>query len=362
MAVNLEDAGFEVRDIVAWVYGSGFPKSLDIGKAIDKAAGAEREVVGFTNRHTTKQKQSGASFNLTDHQVDPESGKTYATAPATEAAKQWDGWGTALKPSIELWTLCRKPLAEKTIAENVLTWGTGGLNIDGCRIDGDMGKDRALGKPRRTDNDKFGKANENINPQSPLGRFPANLITDGSDEVTAGFPQSNSSKPSESVQYGKDGGKGKKGVVSFTNSAQPNQPPFADSGSAARFFYCAKASKSERNAGLEGFDKKEPPASARSNPAEGKKNALGEPRENHHPTVKPLALMRYLCRLITPPNGIVLDPFTGSGSTGCGAIWEGFNFIGIERESDYAAIAQARITHAQKEKAADAASAQTNLF
>jgi site-specific DNA-methyltransferase (adenine-specific) len=358
MAVNLEDAGFEVRDIVAWVYGSGFPKSLDIGKAIDKAAGAERGAIG-ESPNAREKRENNLGCMMTEEAFN-------ITAPATDAAKQWDGWGTALKPAMELWTLCRKPLAEKTIAENVLTWGTGGLNINGCRVqtadnlNGDTYSKGEKIKDRFFEglNNSCGKGFE-----QPAGRFPANLIHDGSDEVTAGFPQTSGGSlcinKENTVSDAQEGYK-RPNASMYTHNLAGAIRSIGDNGSAARFFYCAKASKSERNAGLEGFEERHT-FGDKGETYQGLSDSK-YPNKNHHPTVKPLALMRYLCRLITPPNGTVLDPFTGSGSTGCGAVWEGFNFIGIERESDYAAIAQARITHAQKEKAADAASAQTNLF
>jgi len=308
MAVRIEDAGFEIRDMIAWVYGSGFPKSLDVSKAIDKNNGevgrsfkftawmrttgltakqidkatntfmgshytthptqpaiptpaiwatlrplcgdipawvdelveriaAEREVVGQREMIDTTKARAG--FVGITHSPDYDGSKRMVniTAPSTEAAKQWEGWGTALKPAMEPITVARKPLIG-TVAENVLQHGTGAINVDGSRVEG--------------------------------GRWPANFIHDGSDEV-----------------------------VGLLNEA-------------ARFFYCAKASKADRG-------------------------------ENHHPTVKPIDLMRYLCRLVTPPNGIVLDPFNGSGSTGCAAMLEGFQYIGIEREAEYIAISEKRI-------------------
>ena len=292
MVVNIEDAGFEIRDVVSWIYGSGFPKSLNISKAIDKAAGAERKVVGKSKGEASQNTESLGKFS-------PEYD---ATSPATEAAKQWDGWGTALKPSCEFFTLCRKPLSEKTIAANVLKWGTGGINIDGCRVEGKMGKDRSLSTPRRTDNTKFGKANEIINPQSPLGRFPANLIHSGEQEVLELFPETKSARKA---------GAG---------------------GSAARFFYCPKASKKDRNDGL---------------PTKSESLESSEIVGNNHPTVKPTALMSYLCRLITPTGGVVLDPYMGSGSTGKAAVQEGFSFVGCELDKDYFNIATARIEAAK---------------
>jgi site-specific DNA-methyltransferase (adenine-specific) len=309
MVVNIEDAGFEIRDVVSWIYGSGFPKSLNISKAIDKAAGAEREVVGVNPYK-----------NIRGAQADDETqsgGKKYrfkddmtVTAPATEAAKQWDGWGTALKPSCEFFTLCRKPLSESTIAKNVLKWGTGGINIDGCRVEG---------KPRTTHKDgnfsSIGKRDETMfnmgdkhKCEEPQGRFPANLIHDGSQEVLDLFPETKPSKanprnnkPSENM------------AMSGANLGHISHGHSDNGGSAARFFYCAKASKRDRDEG------------------------------NNHPTVKPTALMQYLCRLITPAGGTVLDPYMGSGSTGKAALREGFSFVGCELDKDYYEIAKARV-------------------
>jgi site-specific DNA-methyltransferase (adenine-specific) len=283
MAVRIEDAGFDIRDMIAWVYGSGFPKSLDVSKAIDKAAGAEREVIGqWKPTGTARPSKNGshsAAKTTADCGYNPDTeALVNITAPATDAAKQWDGWGTALKPALEPITVARKPLVG-TVAANVLEYGTGAINVDGCRV---------------------GNAD---------GRWPANLIHDGSDEVTALFPDT---KGGTAVRRNSGGN---------TFGGDNPKPPmddmgYGDSGSAARFFYCAKASKADRDEG------------------------------NNHPTVKPTDLMRYLCRLVTPPNGTALDPFAGSGSTGKAAVLEGFGFIGIEREAEYVAIAEARIAHA----------------
>ncbi len=323
MAVRIEDAGFEIRDMIAWVYGSGFPKSLDVSKAIDKMDAAEeqqarryrftewvrttkitarqidditatkmgshytthptqpaimtrehleacrhllgdvpawveqeadirsvesknfaeREVVGQKEMIDTRKARAG--FTGSTHSPDYDGSRRVVdiTAPATDAAKQWEGWGTALKPALEPITVARKPLVG-TVAENVLQYGTGAINVDGGRVEGN--------------------------------RWPANFIHDGSEEATDLLKDS------------------------------------------ARYFYCAKASKADRG-------------------------------ENHHPTVKPTDLMRYLCRLVTPPNGIVLDPFNGSGSTGCAAVLEGFQYIGIEREAEYIAISEKRIQARSKQ-------------
>jgi site-specific DNA-methyltransferase (adenine-specific) len=296
-----------------WVYGSGFPKSLNIGKAIDKAAGAEREVIGSD----TKARSTAGKSAL------PTIGGTTIyetwdiTAPATADAKQWEGWGTALKPAHEPIVLARKPL-DGTVANNVLTHGVGGINIDGCRVGEGTGESKTVQYPDirgNNHNNASGTVEYTVTSQ---GRFPANFIHDGSDEVLQLFP---SVKADES---------------------------------AARFFYCAKASKKDRNEGLDDM-----PLQRRAGlvgaDRDGELDDVSErwrtqPAANHHPTVKPTDLMRYLCRLVTPPNGTVLDPFTGSGSTGKAATLEGFNFIGIEQSAEYAEIANARINHAKENK------------
>jgi len=304
MAVAIEDAGFEIRDQIMWVYGSGFPKSLDVSKAIDKAAGAEREVVGtkksgIANKGEGPRHTIGASKAVV---VD-------ITAPATAEAKHWEGWGTALKPAHEPIVLARKPL-DGTVANNVLQHGIGALNIDGCRV----GTETVVTTNGKGFAGSFaGGANNNGGTQH-VGRWPANFIHDGSDEVLELFPDTGKST----------GGRiGKKSMGNVINvpagQFETGDPGYGDSGSAVRFFYCAKANKRDRNEGLD--------------------NA------NHHPTVKPTMLMRYLCRLITPPDGVVLDPFMGSGSTGKAAVLEGFKFIGIEKETDFFEIATARITY-----------------
>lgn len=448
MVCNIEDAGFEIRDVVSWIYGSGFPKSLNISKAIDKAAGAEREVVGKSKGAASQNTESLGKFA-------PEYD---ATAPATDAAKQWDGWGTALKPACEFFTLARKPLSEKTVAANVLKWGTGGINVDGCRV----GTDKT-------------------------GRFPANLIHDGSQEVLDLFPETKTGKVTKSSLKGMRGtgvntsyndprgggsasrffksctfdsleltferakallglwkiknantvdasshqlreldytalshaviaaGLGGKrlsewkepstpatqtelkslceslitAMLSLSEESWPDRQqgvlipngclvsvaeakeptdittitislPKSDGyaepvtfsimqantehggrDSSHRAFYCAKASKRDRNEGLEGFE--EASHMRVNGPRENEEAKTATLHKNNHPTVKPTALMQYLCRLITPPGGTVLDPFMGSGSTGKAAIKEGFDFIGCELDEGYYNIAQARI-------------------
>lgn len=342
MAVNIEDAGFEIRDMIAWVYGSGFPKSLDVSKAIDKMAGVERN-----NAEHKRVDREGWRF---------ETQNTPSLAPATESAKQWSGWGTALKPALEPICVARKPLIG-TVAENVLQYGTGGINIDGCRVEGIKNIPASLptNAGAKASGWGFGPRPEGTSGFDPnIGRFPANLIHDGSEEVLAGFPESNSGNGVANTEYNKSGAWGR-------YSKQIRGADFGDSGSAARFFYCAKASKEDRDEGCEGMEERRSIGGMKATGlcrkcGRQKVNTSGEcecaepdfgpidrRRTNHHPTVKPTALMRYLCRLVTPPGGIMLDPFLGSGSTGKAAKLEYFNFIGIEREAEYCEIARKRI-------------------
>lgn len=385
MACAIEDAGFEVRDQIMWVYGSGFPKSHNISKALDKN-GIE--------------------------------------------AKQWEGWGTALKPAHEPIVLARKPF-DGTVAENVLKWGPGGLNIDGCRVanngeqfgelpnrggrrvfntdgqtfqesgydykEGDLNAEavaklKALGRfpanlmhdnsqevldlfpsnagaaapvksghsgesngiyndyAQRGDDgatfyaDKGSAARFFFSPKE-AGRFPANLMHDGSQEVQDLFPYSKSTG-------GVNGGKlGERTYGKFGNETPgANAGGLGDEGSAARFFYCPKATKKDRDEGCDELETKDKPAHMRTGNGTGDTSMTdgfqATQRKNTHPTVKPTELMRYLCRLITPPGGTVLDPFNGSGSTGKAALKEGFNYIGIEKEAEYLRIAEARIRSA----------------
>lgn len=312
MAVRIEDAGFEIRDLIAWVYGSGFPKSLDVSKAIDKAAGAEREVVG----ERKKLQSFGEGVNAVFGGGPDKGGVQQITTPATDAARQWQGWGTALKPALEPITVARKPLIG-TVAENVLTHGTGAINVDGCRVGSEGGTSKvgmAVGASTvnafggRLNTARFGVAVDG------LGRWPANLIHDGSDEVVELFP---SEAGAAAPVHKRNGDTSRNAFGAFKGDVDEAGSTFqGDSGSAARFFYCPKASKRDRGG------------------------------DNSHPTVKPTELMRYLCRLVTPPGGLVLDPFMGSGSTGKAAALEGFRFIGIEKEQQYILIARARIEHA----------------
>lgn len=337
-ATAWENAGFEMRDSIVHIFGSGFPKSLNLGKAIDKLQGNEREVVGINPNHRgDSQKTNKYTKNLGQN---PNIDK--GTSPL-------EGWGTGLKPAHENWLLLRKPIDKGlSIAANVLKHGTGGLNIDGCRVP--LNNEKAptgSGNPGKGIVKFMNSIGNGGNETSPLGRHPANLIIDGSEEVVSLFPVTG--KASGKVDRSPSSSKPQ--VNFLQGSILPKRGASHDDngGSAARFFYCTKASKADRNEGLEGFPLSAPPASARSIPAEGRQSALGEPRQNAHPTVKNTNLMSYLCRLITPPNGIVLDPFMGSGSTGKAAILEGFDFIGIEQNAEFFEIAQARITYAQQE-------------
>lgn len=360
MVVNIEDAGFEVRDTIAWVYGSGFPKSADVSKAIDREAGAEREVVGMT-RASIQRNGTGENWNAGAFGSHPEETKHVAiTAPATPAAVEWAGWGTALKPAMEMICLARKPLSEPTVAKNVLRWGTGALNIDGARVG--TSKDvpaSGTGVSHLRTHGTFAARRPEIdsgfNPN--IGRFPANLIHDGSAEVLAGFPMTTSGTKKPTDQriggYGADRPHG-----CFGTYRQIPQDFPGDSGSAARFFYCAKASRADRDEGCEGLEERSRNeiygngmnTATKCDPTMGHtpEGVLSRPlRHNPHPTVKPTALMRYLVRLVTPPGGTVLDPYMGSGSTGKACALEGFGFVGIELDPTYFAIAEKRIAAAR---------------
>ena len=402
MAVNIEDAGFEIRDMLGWLYGSGFPKSHNIGKAVDKLDAKELRIkrkIKFTkwlkstgvtvndlNKELRKnnlitEKSSGAShfldiksqpaiptlemFNCFKHlipkppkeimnlilerTVESENFKNRKvvgkhkspaksiytqtkqklskevdiTIPKTEEAKQWEGWGTALKPAHEPIVMARKPF-NTSVAENVLTHGTGGINIDECRVGTEKMKWQKRGKSvsyaKTTFKDRTGEVNE--------GRFPANIIHDGSEEVLDIFPETSPSNPK----------KRNRNTIGSFGMPNDNTNEYNDKGTAARFFYCAKASKAERNMGLDDFEGKLAGVGAlRDN------NRKSELRKNHHPTVKPIKLMEYLVKLVTPKEGIVLEPFAGSGTTLIACKQQGFNYIGIEREQEYCDIAEARL-------------------
>lgn len=446
-ATALEDSGFEIRDCVYHLFGTGFPKSLDVSKAIDKAAGAEREAVGKAWVGSGNR----ASKSVYGDYDSPHTAGVDVTVPATATAKQWSGWGTALKPAVECWWLVRKPLSEKTVAANVLKWGTGGISVDGCRVaaaDAPEGRERHGGGSPSV----YGKYDQSVKTTQPAGRFPANLIL---DETAAEMLDAQSGTLTSGKLSNRDSRKRQSGFALAGGEWS------GDSGGASRFFYVAKASTRERNAGLDRIEiihvsigewesadlratlqvdtAQFPPrvidasgtlrkdvsewntflfgnstsgpqnlecksttktaisstiesktlswllrwntsasilaASSSTvsggSPAEPAPNSNPSPNttsdvtvtvtsasdalspvplqiksagalKSTHPTVKPITLMRYLCRLITPPNGVILDPFMGSGTTGIAATHEGFSFIGIEREAEYFEIAKRR--------------------
>ena len=348
MAVAIEDAGFEIRDQIMWLYGSGFPKSLNIGKAVDKKLGNKRETI--KNNQTYADMRSGNYKNST--------GKERLSANITKGNSEYEGWGTALKPAHEPVVMARKPL-EGTVAENVLKHGTGGINIEACRIEGGE-------RDARENNTSYGisrigeendiRGNKAIGKTS-LGRFPANVIHDGSEEVLEGFPYTKSGMMKQHIEGGQYNVYGKM----YPRDVET----IGDEGSAARFFYCPKVSRKERNRGLEsavdahksiGGNYSQSPVCKTCdktlNGTNDHSNCSGEVyyrkmkseiTKNNHPTVKPIELMKYLCRLVTPKGGTILDPFMGSGSTGMAAKDEGFEFIGIEKEKEYFEIAEQRI-------------------
>lgn len=321
LVCGVEDAGFEIRDTVMWVYGSGFPKSHDVSKAIDKAYGVEREVVG--QRTDGKRSNSGSGCYQMNDGVDTSMQQVFnATAPATADAIKWQGWGSALKPALEPIVMARKPLIG-TVAQNVLEYGTGGINIDECRVGVDGGckhEEGTGGYDAGTVNALGGHLNSaRRTARAGLGRWPANLIHDGSAEAIAGFPETGPSSGADreripTTSSGNALNLNKEGAV-FANGVGYDD----NGGSAARYFYTPKASGTDRD-------------------------------NNSHPTVKPVDLMCYLVRLVTAKDHVVLDPFMGSGSTGVATIEEGCRFIGIEQDEKYCDIAIGRIKRKLIEK------------
>lgn len=403
MALNIEDAGFEIRDMIAWVYASGFPKSLNIGKAVDKLNGRNTELYneiglyikeqrnkkGYTlddinkfcgrvsiaalwesqkikwvrlptmkdwiilkeklelddrfdyviareenEREKVGKKEVGyvsqeGAFN------EKSCGFKKGTIDITKGNSEWEGWGTALKPALEPITVARKPL-EGTVAENCLKWGVGGINIDGCRVETneDQRRPSAGGENGLTGTSTFKIRERKVEDQiQHAGRFPANLIHDGSDEVVSLFP--NSKSGSVKGVYGHREGFAKGEIY---------QEYKASEGSASRFFYCAKASKSERNMGCEGLEENKTlyNQTGLKNNGDGTERPVGG-MKNSHPTVKPIALMEYLIKLISREGQTILDPFAGSCSTAVAAKKLKRNFIMIEREAEYLKICEARI-------------------
>lgn len=408
MVVNIEDAGFEIRDQIQWLYGSGFPKSHNIGKAVDKFGGnnllsteigsklkearlsrgltlkqADELFCGGTSNYNWLEGRSDGQripnqelfdkivsewselkdlrdkviaserellgVEITNKTIMKNIGETNVSGEyeRTKGTSPYEGWGTALKPANEPICVARKPLSEKSVAENVLKWGTGGINIDGCRIGTDdklsIHKGNLFNGNSGIDNgDSF------VSKGQEEGRFPANIILDETaaellDEQSGVTKSSKIRQPLLDITGGSyNKAKGNTDIIT--------ERGHNDSGGASRFFYVAKVSKKERNLGLDGFDDKKPDYIPRySKDSDG--NMLRADgsivkeviNKNTHPTLKPINLMTYLCRLVTPEGGIVLDPFMGSGSTGIAALLEGFRFVGMEMDKDYFKIAEARI-------------------
>jgi len=409
-------AGFEVRDCIQWLYGSGFPKSHNIGKALEAkilfndASGRSQKLLDG--------KRVNAGMHL--HKISYEQGvekKDYSEISRdkvidvcfkTEEGKQWEGWGSALKPANEPIVLARKPLEKGlSIAENVLKWGVGGINIDGCRVGEELIKGQKASTLGNGLNMSGGKAQEEYMPIDNKGRFPANLILShhpdcvcnglkkvkgivgGKNDIVveSKFGQV-SNTPQKPFDYTDENGNetiedwtchedcpirimDEQSGISKSNDSKRNRqtlgsfgmpndetPEYNDKGGASRFFYCAKASKSERNNGLEGFEEKQTKGGGGGigdyledvNSASGKYGSEKAPSKNFHPTVKPVKLMQYLVRMVTPPNGIVLDPFCGSGTTGIACKLEGLNFVGIDITPEYCEIADARIKNFVEEE------------
>ena len=361
IAVAIEDAGFEIRDTIMWLYGSGFPKSLNIGLAIDKKEGVESDVVGVgvsgtSDTHTrcmSSETKDGKSVFGGEYEI-------------KKAKNQWDGWGTALKPSFEPVIVARKPL-EGSCVDNVIKYGVGGINVDECRIDfvddvdykitADKNQHEKFGTKPMTNNNVYGDYSM-VQPKNynSTGRFPANTILTYDDtdynEVCGGFPYTINSK--RSSKNNKD--------TEYTNTYTPpkaiytDDNTYGDEGSASRYFYCAKASAKDRDEGLDSFEEHRKAGYGYDlgfmNAGEGMFKDRKTLKKNIHPTVKPTTLMQYLVRLVTPKGGIVLDPFNGSGSTGKAVMFENrernanYKYIGVELSQEYCEIANARIFYA----------------
>jgi DNA modification methylase len=403
---GIEDAGFEIRDSLLWLYGSGFPKSLNVSLAIDKAAGGEDRGRAIPTASTHLPNGRYADEKLTPNPVEE-------YEPQSEDAERWQGWGTALKPAHEPIVVARKPLAG-TVVANVLEHGTGALNVDGCRVGTSGAMKGTTFEPGSEGQGRYGTGLHGNKHPVPIdaGRWPANVALshtedcvcvgerrvrggndprrrDGTVNHEGSYGGGYSLAPSDHEGFADEDGletveawecvpgcpvaelDAQSGTLTsgtavgglhrrsnktancyghFVGERTEGDVTYGDTGGASRFFYCAKTSRAERNAGLDGFEERMPDnAVDRAAAREGRegtgrgRGSLSKPRANVHPTVKPISLMRWLVRLVTPPGGLVLDPFTGSGTTGCAAVLEGFRFIGIEREKDYLPIARARI-------------------
>lgn len=321
MASAIEDAGFEIRDMIEWVYGSGFPKSLNIGKALDKKLGNERKVIGYG--------LSGSKETHNTYNMHYEEGKTKSLMGGeyniTKGTSEFEGFGTALKPAHEPICMARKPLSERTVVENCLKFGTGGINIDDSIIeidksketDGRVGTDEVRGEKKGLNSTSiFGCTEKGVQMYKKQGRFPANLIHDNSEEVKSCFPNESSR---------------------FFKSCELTYEDITS------LYYCAKASKGERNKGCEDLEEKAFPDRKDLDSANVPQNRSKNPKSNFHPTVKPIKLMEYLVKLVTRKDGIVLDPFVGSGTTAVACAKNGYDFIGFEKEKEYIEIINARL-------------------
>ena len=342
MAVAIEDAGFEIRDMIEWVYGSGFPKSLNIGKAIDKLQGNKRKELGFREDFVKRVRKNGVKSKdyilAGGWKADPTQ-----VGKITKGTSEWEGWGTSLKPAHEPICMARKPLSEKTVAKNVLKWGTGGINIDESRVNTFAKSFKDIRKNKVQQN-CYGKYAKGIDYNGSTGRFPANLIHDGSKEVKECFPNAKGA----SSQNNHSNGKIYRGqsLLESETKLEGHRDWYNDNGSASRFFksiiYQAKASKRERNIGLEEEQElSQRPSGVAFNEHSGIHSE--KKKGNLHPTVKPVTLMEYLINMVTPKGGTVLDPFMGSGTTGMACKKLKRKFIGIEKEKEYVEIAKARI-------------------
>ena len=352
MAVAIEDAGFEIRDQVMWLYGSGFPKSMNVGKIIDKklrGVGIGKSDPKSPLHGTKRQKIDGSNAK---HDMSP----LYKTQNVEyeyehDISKQWDGWGTALKPAHEPLVLARKPLSEKSIADNVLKWGTGGINIDECRVEGNDAKYPDT-NPDFRDQGRQSKENMGIDKLSfgQTENVKRKKVVRKSRDENGVWTNNNSGMKAEGSEYADADPRGRFPANVMHDGSDSIKKLFEDK---SRYFYCAKTPKAERNQGLDNFPIKQTQGGGGistaekawigTNSASGKYGSLKAPQKNIHPTVKPIKLMKYLCRLITPKGGTVLDPFMGSGSTGMAAKEENFKFVGIEKEEQYFNIASARI-------------------
>jgi len=347
LVCGIEDAGFEIRDTIMWLYGSGFPKSLNIGKQIDKIQGNERERLGIKQKLVPVAKTDNYSNDRTNGV-----GLGFKNEfEDTKGSSEWEGWGTALKPACEPIVVARKPLSEKNVALNVLKWGTGGINIDDCRIGTEIWKHKAGNiSPYGNENVWDTKGNTPDIDREGIGRFPANIILDEeagqmldeqSGELISGYTAS----------HHKQSGRNKDGIIINDNKFKtlPSRKQALDKGGASRFFYCAKASKSERNFGCEGMEEK-PIDIQQPHNSKDLEERYKMTSKNNHPTVKPIKLMEYLIKLVSREGATILDPFLGSGTTLLACHKLNRNGIGIEKEEEYIKIAKARLNKLQEQR------------